>query len=61
MMNDNQEGEEYKHLEEGQHGKDLEMSDESESPKFDEQQITDVVNRFFSQSSDQRLKYMKGF
>jgi len=35
--------------------------DGSDEMKFDEQQISDVVNRFFSQSSDQRLKYMKGF
>jgi hypothetical protein len=29
--------------------------------QYDENQITDVVSRFFMQSSETRLKYMNGF
>jgi hypothetical protein len=38
-----------------------ESQEQSQEIKYDENQITEVISRFFMQTSEARLKYMNGF
>lgn len=40
---------------------DLESQEQSREIKYDDNQVTEVISRFFMQTSEARLKYMNGF
>lgn len=55
--------EESKNIEDTQMNGEIDnaLDNQEEEIQYDENQITDVVSRFFMQNSETRLKYMNGF